>query len=138
TNSTTYTVTYIRSGCASLPQSVNVIVTEFITLNPNINSANVCPGSPYPTITITPSHLGGTYLWSTGATTNSITPTAATNYTVSYSATGCNTAVRIIPITDNNCDFSQNSCGTPNELCTSTSFTYPNSTNKPNLGNVGC
>jgi hypothetical protein len=135
-NQVTYTVVASTNGCNSLPKEV--FVTPFITLNSNINGANVCPGSPYPTITITPTHLGGTYLWNTGATTNSITPTGAGNYTVSYSLNGCSTATRTISITENNCDFSQNSCSNPNLMCSETSFTYPNATNTPDLGNVGC
>ncbi|MBU3658753.1 MAG: hypothetical protein FGM14_02695 [Flavobacteriales bacterium] len=135
-NQVTYSVVASSNGCNSLPKEV--YITPFITLNSNINGANVCPGSPYPTITITPSHSGGTYIWSTGATTNTVTPTGQGDYTVSYSLNGCNTAIRTISITENNCDFSQNSCSTPNLMCSETSFTYPNATNKPNLGSVGC
>jgi gliding motility-associated-like protein len=135
-NQVTYTVVARTNGCNSVPKEV--FVTPFITLNSNINGANVCPGSPYPTITITPTHLGGTYLWNTGATTNSITPTSSGNYTVNYSLNGCSTATRTISITENNCDFSQNSCSNPNLMCSETSFTYPNATNTPDLGSVGC
>jgi len=132
----TYSVVTRVNGCNSLPKEV--FVTPFITLNSNINGANVCPGSPYPAITITPSHFGGTYIWNTGATTNSITPTGPGNYTVSYTLNGCSTATRTISITENNCDFSQNSCSSPNLMCPETSFTYPNATNTPDLGNIGC
>ena len=132
----TYSVVTRVNGCNSLPKEV--YVTPNITLSSNTNGANVCPGSPYPTITITPSHLGGSYIWSTGGTTNSITPTGPGNYTVSYSLTGCSTATRTISITENNCDFTQNSCSSPNLMCSETSFTYPNATNKPNLGSVDC
>jgi len=135
-NQVSYSVVARKNGCNSLPKEV--FVTPFITLNSNINGANVCPGSPYPTITITPTHLGGTYLWNTGATTNSITPTGSGNYTVNYSLNGCSTATRTISITENNCDFSQNSCSNPNLMCSETSFTYPNATNTPDLGSVDC
>ena len=131
-----YSVVAIRNGCSSIPKEVTI--TPNIILSSNINGANVCPGSPYPAITITPSHPGGTFLWNTGSTINTITPAASGNYSVSYTLNGCSTATRTISITENNCDFSQNSCGNPNLMCSENAFTYPNATNKPNLGNVGC
>jgi gliding motility-associated-like protein len=131
-----FTVYCTNNGCNSPIKVVNI--SPNITLNSNINGANICPGSPYPTITITPSHPGGTYIWNTGATTNTISPTSAGNYIVTYYLTGCNSAARTITISQNNCDFSQNSCSNPNQLCSENAFTYPNATNKPDLGGIDC
>ena len=56
----------------------------------NINSASVCDGTSA-TLTATPSLTGGTFLWSTGATTASIivTPSSTTTYTCVYTLAGC-------------------------------------------------
>lgn len=54
-----------------------------------VNSTSVCAGQSV-TLTATPSAGGGTYLWSNGATTPSITvtPNTTTTYTVTYSNNG--------------------------------------------------
>jgi uncharacterized protein (TIGR02145 family) len=65
-----------------------------------VNSATICSGVST-TITATPSQSGGTYLWSTGATTSSIlvTPTSSTSYTVTYNLGTCTPATAIGTIT---------------------------------------
>lgn len=54
-----------------------------------VNSQSVCAGQSV-TLTATPSAAGGTYLWSNGATTQSITvtPNATTSYSVTYTNNG--------------------------------------------------
>ncbi|MEN9301887.1 MAG: hypothetical protein RL264_316 [Bacteroidota bacterium] len=89
-STTTYTVTYSLFGCASSAG------TGTVTVNPvtvSVNNTTVCSGATA-TITATPSQSGGTYAWSTGATTNSITaaPTSTTPYSVTYSLSGCTPA----------------------------------------------
>jgi uncharacterized protein (TIGR02145 family) len=98
-STTTYTVTYSLSGCAS---SAGI---GTVTVNPatvSVNSTTVCSGATA-TITATPSQSGGTYAWSTGATTNSITaaPTSTTPYSVTYSLSGCTPATATGTVTVN-------------------------------------
>ena len=84
----TYTVTVTdANGCTSTAQSV---VTQDITA-PTANAGvdqNICSGAP---VTLTATG-GGTYAWSNGASTASITvsPTASVGYTVTVTAAnGC-------------------------------------------------
>ncbi|NVO03121.1 MAG: gliding motility-associated C-terminal domain-containing protein, partial [Bacteroidetes bacterium] len=89
----TVTPTSTSGGCAGSPQTVSVTVNPSPIINIVSNPANdtICSGS---SITLTAS--GGTsYLWSTTATTSSITeiPLSSTIYTVSVGLSGCsNTA----------------------------------------------
>ncbi|MFY9310998.1 MAG: T9SS type A sorting domain-containing protein [Bacteroidia bacterium] len=91
---TSYTVTGTSNGC-----SANAVAT--ITVNPlptvNVNSATIVAGQNA-TLTAT----GATsYVWSTGAITNSITvsPTATTSYTVTGTNSGCSTtAIAIVTV----------------------------------------
>jgi len=55
----------------------------------SVNSTSICAGQSV-TLTATPSTAGGTYLWSNGATTPTITvtPNATTSYSVTYSNNG--------------------------------------------------
>lgn len=86
---TTYTVTYTLAGCSAT-------ATRTITVNPT-PTVNITPASPTlctgqsTTLTANPAPAGGTYSWSTGATTNSInvTPAGTTTYTVTYTLAGC-------------------------------------------------
>ncbi|MCW3103476.1 MAG: hypothetical protein JWO09_1916 [Bacteroidetes bacterium] len=75
---TTYTVTGTSAGCSST-QTFSVAVTAPPVASIN-GSATVCAGQP---VTLTASG-GPAYLWSTGATTATITvnPAAATTYSV--------------------------------------------------------
>ncbi|WP_339920261.1 InlB B-repeat-containing protein, partial [uncultured Flavobacterium sp.] len=67
---------------------VEVTVKPIPTLE--VTNASVCNGTAA-TITATGTATGGTYLWSTGATTASITvsPSTTTEYTVVYTLNGC-------------------------------------------------
>jgi gliding motility-associated-like protein len=89
TTTSTYSVVYTLNGCSSLSASASVTVAPSPTLS--IAPVTFCPGAAV-TLTASASPSGGTYTWiPTGQTTNSITvnPTNTTNYTVSYTLTGC-------------------------------------------------
>jgi hypothetical protein len=89
TTTTTYTLTGTDFfGCTN---SDAVIVTVNPIPTVTVTNATVCAGTAA-TLTATGLVAGGTYLWSTGATTASITvtPGATTSYTVVYtSLAGC-------------------------------------------------
>ncbi len=86
----TYSVTVSDGFC---PASGSVVVSEYPTITVTIgNDTTLCAGQ---SITLTPS--GGPYVsynWSNGATTSSITVSAAGNYSVT--------------VNDGNCDFVSN------------------------------
>jgi gliding motility-associated-like protein len=88
TTTTTYTVDYSLLGCPALP------ATATVTVNPtpviSVNSDTICTGNST-TLTVVSSPLGGSYSWSDGSTTSSITvsPTTTTAYTVTYDLTNC-------------------------------------------------
>ncbi len=85
---TNYTVYYTLNGCTSSPVTTQVLVSPAPTVS--VNNVTICAGSAA-TLTATPSSSGGTYLWSNQATSQSITvsPATTTNYTVSYTISGC-------------------------------------------------
>jgi PKD repeat protein len=85
----TYTVSYTVNGC-SITQPAVVTVTPTPTVT--ATNASICSGGSA-TITATGTPAGGTYAWSTGGTGASVTvsPTATTNYTVTYNVQGCGT-----------------------------------------------
>ena len=64
-----------------------------------VSSSTICAGGSA-TITATPSVAGGTYLWSNGATTPSITvtPGTTTNYSVTYTYNGVATNSGIVTV----------------------------------------
>jgi gliding motility-associated-like protein len=97
---TTYTVTGTNSnGCtASITTNVNVLSQPTIT----VNSTSVCAGQPA-VLTSGGASTTSSYSWSTGTSgTNTITvsPSSATNYTVTgTAANGCtNTAVASVSV----------------------------------------
>jgi gliding motility-associated-like protein len=88
TVTTTYTVLYSLNGCIATGTGV-------VTVNPiptvTVSSETICAGETA-TITATPNPAGGTYTWANNSsTTNSITvsPTATTIYSLTYSLNGC-------------------------------------------------
>ena len=98
---TSYTVTYTASGCTSAASTSTVTVNTV----PTVTSTNqtICTGSAA-TLTATGSVAGGTFAWSGGQTGNSITvsPTATTSYTVTYTANGCTSTAATSTVTVNN------------------------------------
>jgi hypothetical protein len=94
TNATSYTsnskILYVRISQDATCYKIIAISLE--VRNPNVNISgilNVCSGS-----TVLTASTGSNYLWSTGATTQSITPTTTGTYSVTVTdASGCsNTA----------------------------------------------
>ena len=75
------------SNCTGVSSAITVVVTN--GLNPTITAngpTSFCPGG---SVTLSAS-VGATYLWSTGATTQEITVSAAGSYTVTVTdGTGC-------------------------------------------------
>ena len=94
TNSTLGPITATISITPTLAGCVGAPITYTITVNPvptvTVTNATVCNGTAA-TLTATGLAAGGTYLWSSGATTASITatPTNTTAYTVVYTLAGC-------------------------------------------------
>lgn len=86
TSTTTYSVTATQNGCTSLADDVIVTVnpTPIANAGPDIT---IDEGNS----TTLSATGGGTYLWSTGATTASIvvSPTSTTTYTVTATQNGC-------------------------------------------------
>lgn len=88
TSNTTYTVSYDVNGCAS---TSTVLVTVEPTPSPQIINDSICLGQTG-TLFVSNVSAGGTYAWSTGATTASlsIAPTVTTSYSLIFtSANGC-------------------------------------------------
>ena len=99
TVTTTYTVTGYLNGCESTDTVTVFLVDNSVTANAGPD-VSICNGSST-TLTATG---GSTYLWSTGATTSSISvsPTTTTTYTVTaYDATGTNSDTDDVTVTVN-------------------------------------
>ncbi len=97
---TTYDVEYTLNGCTSAIATSTVTVTPLpIITVPNII---ICEGATG-TLTATANVAGGTYTWSQGGTTASITegPQSTTSYNVSYTVNGCTSNVETPSITVN-------------------------------------
>jgi hypothetical protein len=84
TASGTYTVRQTVNGCTSAPGSgIAAPVTSTVTA-PSVSVTNNCNNS-----VLTAGSFTGSLLWSTGATTTSITVTTAGTYTVTQTVNGC-------------------------------------------------
>jgi gliding motility-associated-like protein len=97
---TTYSVSYTLNGCTSAISTSTVTVTPLpIITVPNII---ICEGATG-TLTATANVAGGTYTWSQGGTTASITegPQTTTSYNVSYTVNGCTSNTESPTITVN-------------------------------------
>ena len=113
-----------------------------------MNSATICSGGSA-TLTATPSQAGGTYLWSQGGTTNTITvsPTATTTYTVTYSLGSCTPAngtgtVTVNPVPTVTAPTSQTICAGNSTTAitftgTATTYNWSNSNTAIGLGANG-
>ena len=132
TTSTTYTVTVSNVGCTSTATSVitvNPVPTVSIavaeTSGTVANDGNICIGTG---ATLTASG-GGTYLWSTGATSAaiSVSPVATTTYTVTVTnSNNCSATltrtITVNPLPTITVSISENSGLFPNDaiLCENT------------------
>lgn len=113
-NSTTYTVTVTTAGGCSVTASVPVTVQSGVTASAG-NNVTIQLGQ---STTLTASG-GGTYMWSNGATTQSVTvsPMATTTYTVTVtSATGC-TAEDEVTVTVLSSPTTVNATASPQSIC---------------------
>jgi gliding motility-associated-like protein len=83
-----YTIQQNQFFCSSQMASATISVTPTPVIT--APSTGICTGGQT-TITATPDLLGGTYDWSTGQTTQSITvnPAATTNYEIIYTLNNC-------------------------------------------------
>ena len=82
----TYSVQVTKGGCTG-NDAINVAINPppVVNLGPD---ATICTGS---SITLDAGNVGATYLWSTGATTQTISVNAAGTYSVQVSQGGCST-----------------------------------------------
>jgi gliding motility-associated-like protein len=99
TTSGTYTVKVTNaSGCQSAASAASVVTVNDIPVTPTITAGGpttFCNGG---SVTLT-SSAGATYLWSNGATTQSINVTAAGSYTVkATSISGCQSAASVATV----------------------------------------
>ena len=88
TTTTTYTVEYSANGCTS---TSNVVVTVEPSPQPQVVNDSICSGQAG-ALFVSNVSAGGTYLWSTGATTASLndSPIVNTTYSVVFtSVNGC-------------------------------------------------
>ncbi|SFQ28392.1 choice-of-anchor A domain-containing protein, partial [Pseudarcicella hirudinis] len=93
TVTTDYTVTCTVSGCTSASSTKATVTVNSIPPVPTVTGGTaICSGG---SATLTASGCtGGTYTWSNGGTTSSITvsPTVTTDYTVTCTISGCTSA----------------------------------------------
>ncbi|WP_379709922.1 T9SS type A sorting domain-containing protein [Ferruginibacter yonginensis] len=91
TTSGTYTVTVTTAGCTSAPSAGTTVTVNPLPATPTITAGGpttFCTGG---SVVLTSSSATGN-LWSTGATTASITVTTGGTYTVTVTSGGCTSA----------------------------------------------
>jgi hypothetical protein len=88
TTAGTYTVTQTVNGCTSPAASGTAAPLNSNVSAPTVTVVNSCGSS-----TLTAGSFTGSLLWSTGATTSSITVTTAGVYTVTQTVSGCTSPV---------------------------------------------
>src|ERR1035437_7559358 len=99
TSAGSYTVQVTNaSGCQSAPSAVRVVTVNAVPVTPTITAGGqttFCNGGR---VTLT-SSAGTSYLWSNGATTQSINVTASGSYTVKViNASGCQSATSVATV----------------------------------------
>jgi len=131
-STTTYTVTVTQNGCTD-SDSVLVVVNPLPTANAG---ADVTINNGENT-TLTASG-GGTYLWSTGETTASITvnPTTTTTYSVSVTQNGCEVNDDVL-VTVNSASSVDANAGEDQTICEGESATLTASGGTDYLWNTG-
>ena len=95
------TISWSGAGCPSL------LVPVTVTINPapilSVNNSTICAGQSA-TLTATASIQGGTFTWSPGGATGTsivVNPTTTTQYTASYTTSGCPTTTATGTVTVN-------------------------------------
>lgn len=89
TPNTNYLLRLFTNASYDVPGTFTACLTVPPPPTVTVNSTGICAGQSV-TLTASPSAVGGTYLWSNGATTQSITvtPNTTTTYSVTYSNNG--------------------------------------------------
>ena len=99
----TYTVAVTNSGCASATSAGTTVTVNALPATPTISAGSVTSFCAGGSVVLTSSAASGN-LWSTGATTQSITVSASGTYTVSVSNGSCTSATSagtVITVTPN-------------------------------------
>lgn len=93
-----YSVTVYNGSCSatSLPVAVTITSNSTATITAG-GSTNICSGG---SVTLT-ANTGSSYLWSNGATTQSITATQAGNYSVTVSNGSCSATSAAVAVSIN-------------------------------------
>jgi large repetitive protein len=116
TTSGTYAVTVTNaSGCSatSTTTPVSVVLATAATITPS-GSTSLCSGSSV----VLAANAGSSYLWSTGATTQSITVNTAANYSVTVTnALGCSATSTVLPVVVNAAPTATITAGGPTTFC---------------------
>jgi len=99
TPNTTYRMRMFTNASYDTPGTFTACLTTPPPPTVSVNSTSICAGQSV-ILTATPSTAGGTYLWSNGATTPTITvtPNATTTYSVTYSNNGTASASGIVTV----------------------------------------
>ncbi|MDO9188110.1 MAG: PKD domain-containing protein [Bacteroidia bacterium] len=98
---TSYSATYTLNGCTSPVANATVTVNTVPTLT--TNDSTICLGQSA-TLNAISDIAGGTYLWQPGNGTSAsitVTPSATTTYTVSYTSNGCSSIPALSTVTVN-------------------------------------
>ena len=123
TTTTSYTVRVTKNGMSSTSSIVIEVLDSEITATATSVFENA-------TVTLSSSVTGATYLWSTGATSSSIsiTPTETTSYTIQVTKNGvtCSNSIEIEVIQGNGLNFETPVCANQTVTLTTdiTSATY--------------
>ncbi|MFM7663673.1 MAG: hypothetical protein ACKO68_04000, partial [Bacteroidota bacterium] len=133
TPNTNYTFRLFTNVTYDIAGSFTTCLTTPPPPTVTVNSSSVCVGQSV-TLTATPSSAGGTYLWSNGATTPSITvtPNATTTYSVTYTNNGAGSGsgtVTVNPLPAINGGQDQTGCQGANVTLSATggtSYTWNN------------
>ena len=132
----TYTVTVTSAnGCStvSTPVTVSTVAVTQATITAG-GSTSICTGG---NVSLT-ANTGSSYVWSTGATTQSISATSAGSYkvTVTYSS-GCTSASAVTSVTVGSAPTPTISAGGPTTFCTGGSVSLTASTGTAYLWSNG-
>jgi hypothetical protein len=124
---TTYRMRLYTNASYDVPGTFTACITTPPPPTVTVTSSSVCAGQSV-TLTATPSAAGGTYLWSNGATTQSITvtPNATTSYSVTYTNNGSGSGsgtVTVNPLPTINGGQDQTVCQGANVTLTATGGT---------------
>ncbi|MGV3697849.1 T9SS type A sorting domain-containing protein [Flavobacterium sp.] len=133
-----YSVTVTSSGCTSGTSTDTVVTVNPIPVTPTITAGSATTFCSGESVTLTSSSATGN-VWSTGATTQSITVSSAGNYSVAVTASGCTSAtstdtvvtVNPIPATPTV------TAGSATTLCSGESVTLTSSSATGNVWSTG-